>query len=74
MTTPIGVQGYRFGDRELPLSVATSARGFADTIAHRLAHRPSLAATRARLHRFTWEEAGPDLASTLERVAWPLAV
>jgi hypothetical protein len=65
VTTPIGVQGFRFGDPSLPLTVAGSAEGFARSVAQRLTHRPVLSETRAKLSRFTWECAGPELAGLL---------
>jgi hypothetical protein len=69
VTTPIGVQGFRFGDSTLPLTVAGSRDSFADSIVRRLADRQSLHDTRAKLARFTWEDAGPQLASMIRNVA-----
>ena len=66
VTTPIGVQGFRFGDPNLPLTVAGSPDAFARSVVERLRERRSIAETRARLHRFTWESAGPELVRMLQ--------
>lgn len=68
VTTPIGLQGYRFGDPAVPVTVAGSAVAFADAVADRLEHQPCLPEIRARLHRFTWEAGGRQLADILARV------
>jgi polysaccharide biosynthesis protein PslH len=68
VTTPIGVQGFRFGDPALPLTVAGSAEAFARSIVQRLGERHNIGETRARLRRFTWERAGPQLAGLLQSV------
>lgn len=68
VTTPIGVQGFRFGDPTLPLTVAGSAEAFARSVVQRLGERQSLSDTRGKLHRFTWESAGPQLAGLLQAV------
>lgn len=68
VTTPIGIQGYRFGDPSLPITVAGSTEGFATSIVQRLAERRILSETRAKLQRFSWETAGPQLAGMLEGV------
>jgi hypothetical protein len=68
VTTPIGLQGYRFGDPSLPITVAGSASAFADAITARLGDRHSLPEIRSRLHRFTWEAGGPRLAEILASV------
>ena len=68
VTTPIGIQGYRFADPSLPITVAGSAEGFATSIVQRLADRRRLSETRAKLQRFSWEAAGPRLAEMLEGV------
>ena len=68
VTTPIGIQGYRFGDSTLPITVAGSTEGFAASIVQRLAERQSIHETRAKLQRFSWESAGPQLISMLQGV------
>jgi hypothetical protein len=68
VTTPIGIQGYRFADPSLPITVAGSKETFAASIVQQLAERPVLAETRAKLQRFSWETAGPELAGMLESV------
>lgn len=69
VTTPIGVQGFRFGDSSLPLAVATSATSFANAIVQQLGTRRPVMETRHKLRRFTWEDAGADLASVLRSVS-----
>jgi hypothetical protein len=68
VTTPIGIQGYRFGDPSLPITVTGSTEGFATSIVQRLTERRTISETRAKLQRFSWEQAGPELAGMLERV------
>ena len=68
VTTPIGVQGFRFGNPSLPLTVAGSAEAFARSVVHRLHERRTLDETREKLNRFTWETAGPQLVEMLQSV------
>jgi hypothetical protein len=73
VTTPIGIQGFRFEDTDLPLTVASSADSFARAIVQRLRHQQPLAETRGRLGRYSWEGGGPQLVEALRHVAGRLA-
>jgi hypothetical protein len=68
VTSPIGVQGFRFGDSSIPLTVAGAPESFATALVERLASPRSLEEIRAKLMRFSWEVAGPRLAGMLASV------
>jgi glycosyltransferase involved in cell wall biosynthesis len=68
VTSPIGLQGYRFGDPTVPAVVATSPDSFAQAIAVQLAHQHSIEWIRSKLDRFTWEVGGARLLDTMASV------
>jgi hypothetical protein len=69
VTTPIGIQGFRFEDTNLPLTVAASVASFSRAIVQRLQRQQPLSETRGRLGRYSWEGGGPQLVEALRHVA-----